>query len=93
MMTRRYALRDDPWERIQDLLPGSKGWVGVTAKTACLSTRCGIAIEPGFPGGIGQIALGMIAKFIPVSDTGPKQVCGSESLPPVMPWATRLGFT
>ena len=32
MMTRRYALRDDPWERIQDLLPGSKGWVGVTAK-------------------------------------------------------------
>jgi len=32
MMTRRYALRDDPWERIQALLPGSKGWVGVTAK-------------------------------------------------------------
>jgi len=32
VVTRRYALRDDPWERIQDLLPGSKGWVGVTAK-------------------------------------------------------------
>jgi len=32
MTTRRYALRDDQWERIQDLLPGSKGWVGVTAK-------------------------------------------------------------
>jgi transposase len=28
---RRYALRDDQWERIRDLLPGSEGWVGVTA--------------------------------------------------------------
>nr|WP_225907392.1 IS5 family transposase [Leptolyngbya sp. BL0902] len=32
MTTRRHALRDDQWERIQDLLPGSKGWVGVTAQ-------------------------------------------------------------
>ncbi len=30
-MTRRYALRDDQWERIKDLLPGRKGTVGVTA--------------------------------------------------------------
>lgn len=29
---RRYALRDDQWERIQDLLPGKPGDVGVTAK-------------------------------------------------------------
>lgn len=28
---RRYALRDDQWERIKHLLPGSEGWVGVTA--------------------------------------------------------------
>jgi transposase len=28
---RRYALRDDQWDRIRDLLPGSPGWVGVTA--------------------------------------------------------------
>jgi len=28
---RRYALRDDQWERIQDLLPGKQGHVGVTA--------------------------------------------------------------
>ena len=28
---RRYALRDDQWDRIKDLLPGSEGWVGVTA--------------------------------------------------------------
>ena len=29
---RRYALRDDQWERIEDLLPGRQGHVGVTAK-------------------------------------------------------------
>ena len=32
MTTRRYALRDDQWERIQDLLPGREGTVGVTAR-------------------------------------------------------------
>jgi transposase len=32
MTTRRYALRDDQWERIKELLPGSSEWVGVTAK-------------------------------------------------------------
>jgi transposase len=29
---RRYALRDDQWERIKDHLPGREGAVGVTAK-------------------------------------------------------------
>ena len=29
---RRYALRDDQWERIKDLLPGRKGHVGANAK-------------------------------------------------------------
>ncbi len=29
---RRYALREDQWEEIKDKLPGSEGWVGVTAK-------------------------------------------------------------
>jgi transposase len=29
---RRYALRDDQWERIESLLPGRAGSVGVTAK-------------------------------------------------------------
>lgn len=32
MTTRRYALREDQWERIKDLLPGREGYVGVTAK-------------------------------------------------------------
>ena len=31
-MRKRYALRDDQWERIQDLLPGREGHVGGTAK-------------------------------------------------------------
>src|SRR3954453_15003180 len=29
---RRYGVRDDQWARIQDLLPGRVGYVGVTAK-------------------------------------------------------------
>lgn len=31
-MGRRYALRDDQWERIKELLPGREGHVGVTAR-------------------------------------------------------------
>ena len=31
-MVRRYGLRDDQWERIEGLLPGREGTVGVTAK-------------------------------------------------------------
>ena len=31
-MARRYALRDDQWTRIEHLLPGREGTVGVTAK-------------------------------------------------------------
>ncbi len=30
-MMRRYGLRDDQWDRIKDLLPGTVGKVGVTA--------------------------------------------------------------
>jgi transposase len=31
-VTKRYALRDDQWERIKNLLPGREGTVGVTAQ-------------------------------------------------------------
>ncbi len=31
-MVRRYGLRDDLWEKIESLLPGHEGTVGVTAK-------------------------------------------------------------
>jgi len=29
---RRYALRDDQWQRIEGILPGHRDYVGVTAK-------------------------------------------------------------
>ena len=32
MTSGHYALRDDQWERIKDLLPGRDGYVGGTAK-------------------------------------------------------------
>jgi transposase len=32
MSQRRYALRDDQWERIEEMLPGREGHVGVTAR-------------------------------------------------------------
>ena len=32
MTTRRYALRDDQWDAIRDLIPGREGTVGVTGK-------------------------------------------------------------
>ena len=31
-MVNRYGLRDDQWEKIENLLPGREGAVGVTAK-------------------------------------------------------------
>jgi hypothetical protein len=31
-LMRRYALRDDQWDRIKDLLPGRDGHVGGAAK-------------------------------------------------------------
>ena len=31
-MTKRYALKDDQWEQVKDLLHGRMGTVGVTAK-------------------------------------------------------------
>lgn len=42
MTTRRYALRDDQWERIKDLLPGREGTVGVTAFIQSLICRGGV---------------------------------------------------
>ena len=31
-MTKRYALRDDQWERIKDSLPGRPGTIGANAR-------------------------------------------------------------
>ena len=42
----RYALRDDQWERIKDLLPGKPGDVGVTAQDSPLERD---GFEPSVP--------------------------------------------
>lgn len=49
MSTRRYALRDDQWERIKDLLPGREGTVGVTAKDNRLFVEAVYRYRAGIP--------------------------------------------
>src|SRR5271154_3722040 len=39
---RRYALRDDQWDRIKDFLPGREGHVGGTAAAVLYRYRAGI---------------------------------------------------
>src|SRR3954452_2641703 len=46
---RRYALRDDQWERIEGLLPGREGHVGVTAEDNRLFVE---AVLYRYPAGI-----------------------------------------
>jgi len=48
---RRYALRDDQWDRIKDVLPGREGHVGGTAADNRLFVEAVLYnIEPAFPG-------------------------------------------
>jgi transposase len=50
-MNRRYALRDDQWERIKDLLPGRQGYVGVTARDNRLFVEAVLyRYRQGYPG-------------------------------------------
>jgi hypothetical protein len=46
-MSRRYALRDEQWERIESLLPGREGHVGVTAPRQPLICGSGAISLPG----------------------------------------------
>ena len=48
---RRYARRDDHWDRIQDFRPGREGHVGAQRRptTDCSSKRFCIDFEPGIP--------------------------------------------
>lgn len=49
-MTKRYALRDDQWLRIENLLPGREGTVGVTAKDNRLFVEAGLYLyRAGIP--------------------------------------------
>ena len=43
-MSRRYALREDQWDRIQGLLPGREGHVGGTARDNAVV--CGSGLIP-----------------------------------------------
>ena len=59
-MTKRYALRDDQWERIEALLPGRAGQGGARRRrTGGLWTPCCPAIAWAFPGGTCPHGLGI----------------------------------
>ena len=50
---RRYALRDDQWDRIKDFLPGREGHVGGTAADNRLFVDAVVyRYRAGFPGAI-----------------------------------------
>jgi len=82
-MTKRYALRDDQWERIKDMLPGQEGSVGATAKDNRLFVE---AVIYRYRAGIPwrdipyQSDLGIFESFIPDLAAGQKRGYGRESL-------------
>jgi len=50
---RRYALRDDQWDRIKDFLPGREGHVGARRRIiGCSSKPFSTDIEPASLGAI-----------------------------------------
>jgi hypothetical protein len=70
---RRYALRDDQWDRIKDILPGREGHVGGTAADNRLFVE---AVSSGFaPAALGAICPSALAtgrSSIRVSTDGPR---------------------
>ena len=77
---RRHALRDDQWDRMKDLLPGSEGWV---VEAVLYRYRAGIPWRDlperfGNPisGPYAFLALGQIRRLgagVPASRSGPRQ--------------------
>ena len=76
----RYALRDDQWERIKDLLPGKPGDVGVTAHD---NRRFVEAVLYRYRTGIPwrDLPSGLAIGRTPTSGSagGPRKECGSAS--------------
>ena len=86
---RRHALRDDQWDRMKDLLPGSEGWVGAKPlTTGCSWMRfCTATVPASLASSAGSIrqtdsgpyaflALGQIRRLgagVPASRSGPRQ--------------------
>ena len=63
----RHALRDDQWDRMKDLLPGSEGWVArQPMTTGCSWRRFSTATAPASPGVIcrsGSIPIQVHTRF------------------------------
>jgi transposase len=79
MTTRRYSLRDDPWERIKDLLLGREGTVGVTAKDNRLFVEAVLyRYRAGIPWPTYPDSLAIFWWCIRASVVGQKPECGSE---------------
>jgi hypothetical protein len=77
MGARRYGLRDDQLERIEELLPGRRVRSAVRLKTTgYLWRRYCIDIGPGFHGATCRNALVIFALCIPGSAVGPDGACG-----------------
>ena len=75
---RRYGVRDDQWERIQDLLPGRVGHVGVTAKDNRLFVEAVLyGYRTGIPGAICQSGSAVGSRSTPASAAGPRPAWGS----------------
>ena len=78
---RRYALRDDQWDRIKDILPGREGHVGVTAKDNRLFVEAVIyRYRAGIPGGTCRNALATRSRSIRASRAGPRAGYGRSCL-------------
>jgi len=70
---RRYALRDDQWERIKDFLPGREGHVGGTAADNRLFVDAVLyRFRAGIRGVICPSALGIGKSSISASADGPR---------------------
>ena len=78
MTSRRYALRDDQWERIKDLLPGRDGYVGGTAKDNRLFVEAVLyRYRAGIPRGTYPKGLGTSESYTPDSVDGAKVEYGN----------------
>ena len=78
---RRYALRDDQWERIKHLLPGRSGHVGVTTKNNRLFVEAVLyRYRAGIPWRDLPGRFGTTRRSTPGSAAGPGVGCGPACL-------------
>lgn len=75
---RRYALRDDQWNRIEPLLPGKAGDVGVTARDNRLFVEAvPTGIARALPGAISRSCSGISGSFTRLTCAGAAKAFGS----------------